>query len=673
MSPAIGAYRVATITSHDELTALDPRWHRLLLESATASAYASPAWLRTWYRHYQPRSGIYVVTVWRGDELVGVAPFARSRAGRGRAGFSLLVSAGTEHGDYGDPLLGPDPRPVARAVADHLVHLVRHENTAVNLRRLRDDSLLLALLEGRDDVACEPMGIEAANAVVRFADLDDPAAALARTARKRDLPRLRRRLTEAYGEVAFVGDAPDTAAALDHMRDFLDRRWGPGEGPRLFATPGREAFTRDVTTALVASGLARVSLLTAGGRTLAVTIVHRVGDRVLGDATGLDPDFRRYSAGLLNLHDMLAGALAEGAAEYDMRGGDFPYKDQWATTSRRTRSIAVVRPGRPGRRQLTARRLVMSARARRLARDERAAPPVARAAPPPRPPTAPAGASPPPTPADGDRDAPRISVVIPARNAAEWLDQQLAALARQQVPVPWEVVVADNGSTDATRALAEGWRDRMPVRVVDASRTGGINHARNRGAAEARGDLLLFCDADDVVSPGWVAAYWQARDGWDMAGGTVDATSLNEPGRRSLHLGSSLHGLNGFGWMETFMGCNFAVHRRVHAAIGGFDESFRGGGDDMDFAFRGQLAGHRLGFVADAVVAYRVRDSLRAAARQHYRYGRTRPQLYRKFRASGMPRRSWKHTVRTYGLAVAQSPRVLSADGRGRWVLRVSF
>lgn len=364
------AYSVKTITDHDELGGLTDPWQRLLRASPTATAFASPAWVLTWYRHFQPRSGVHAVTVWRGDELVGLAPFARTGLHRGRLGVALLVSAGTEHGDYGDPLLGPDPVPVAQVIADHLVDLVRHEATVVNLRRLRGESPLLGLLEARDDVACEPMGVEADNAVVRFTDMDDPAATLAAIARKRGLRRRRRRLAENVGEVRFLYDAPDTAAALDHMRDFLSRRWAPGEGPRLFASPGREAFTREVTTALVDSGLARVSMLTAGDRPAAVTVTHVVGDRLLGESISYDPDLRPFAVGLQHIHEVLTAAVADGAAELDMRAGDFPYKDQWATTTQRTRSVALVRPG-PGRRPaLAARRVAMSVRARTLSRRE---------------------------------------------------------------------------------------------------------------------------------------------------------------------------------------------------------------------------------------------------------------------------------------------------------------
>ena len=70
----------------------------------------------------------------------------------------------------------------------------------------------------------------------------------------------------------------------------------------------------------------------------------------------------------------LCGALADGLDEVDLRAGDFPYKDQWATSARRTRSVALVRAGMLGRAQYAARRMAMSARARRIARAERTAP-----------------------------------------------------------------------------------------------------------------------------------------------------------------------------------------------------------------------------------------------------------------------------------------------------------
>ena len=72
-------------------------------------------------------------------------------------------------------------------------------------------------------------------------------------------------------------------------------------------------------------------------------------------------------------------------------------------------------------------------------------------------------------------------------------------------------------------------------------------------------------------------------------------------------------------------------------------------------------------------MAYRVRGSLRDAARQYFRYGHMRAHLYRKFKAWGMPRRSWRHTLRTYALTLYRVPQLLTSDGRAQWVVHAAF
>src|SRR3954466_4740554 len=101
----------------------------------------------------------------------------------------------------------------------------------------------------------------------------------------------------------------------------------------------------------------------------------------------------------------------------------------------------------------------------------------------------------------------KLSVVIPCLNAASTLGVQLAALTHQSWPGGWEVIVADNGSTDGSREIVEGYRDPLPgLGVGDAGGRRGQAHARNLGATAATGDALLFCDADDEVAPGWMEA-----------------------------------------------------------------------------------------------------------------------------------------------------------------------
>ena len=114
-----------------------------------------------------------------------------------------------------------------------------------------------------------------------------------------------------------------------------------------------------------------------------------------------------------------------------------------------------------------------------------------------------------------------LTVVIPAYNEAPRIERQLGALATQRYDGPWEVVVGDNGSTDDTRARAEAWRDRLPVRVVDASHRRGAAAARNQAVAHAAGDGLLFCDADDAVADGWLEAHAAALGNGDLVAGAI--------------------------------------------------------------------------------------------------------------------------------------------------------
>jgi CelD/BcsL family acetyltransferase involved in cellulose biosynthesis len=366
-----GRLRVEVVSDLDALSALEVEWHDLLLRSPGATAFASPAWVMTWYRHFERRRGVYAVTVRRGDELVGMAPFARSGGGGRRAGFRLLVSAGTEHGDYGDPLLGRDPVPVADAIASHLSELVHQENVAVNLRRLRDDGAMLPALERRDDIARRPMGQVAQAALVRFDTLDDPGRYLDRLARRHGIPRRMRRLQDDYGGVSYGWDGGDLDTALDAMRDMLRRRWKPGTGPRLFATTCLETFTRTVLRRLVDDGQAQVSMLRANGRPVAVSTVLRIGDRYLSDNAAFEPDLAPYGLGQAELYEMLRRSLEDGAIEVDLRAGDFPYKLKWANAERISRSVVVVAPGAAGEAALAARRVAMSVRFRRMRRRER--------------------------------------------------------------------------------------------------------------------------------------------------------------------------------------------------------------------------------------------------------------------------------------------------------------
>ncbi|HEX2412055.1 MAG TPA: glycosyltransferase [Solirubrobacteraceae bacterium] len=244
---------------------------------------------------------------------------------------------------------------------------------------------------------------------------------------------------------------------------------------------------------------------------------------------------------------------------------------------------------------------------------------------------------PPPTSPARPRPA-LVSVVMPAHNAAADIATQLRALAAQDYRGRFEVVVADNLSTDGTpeRALAEAAALGLDLRVVDAGEIAGVSHARNAGCAAARGELIAVCDADDLVAPGWLSGLVDAASSFDMVGGSIDSSVVNPAHVRSWRMLPPPDVLPArYGFLPYAHGCNQALWRDVWERSGGWDESIRDGCDDIEFAWRLQLAGHTLGVAPAAVVHYRLRDTLTGHARQSYAYHRNAGLLMRRFRAHG--------------------------------------
>jgi GT2 family glycosyltransferase len=260
---------------------------------------------------------------------------------------------------------------------------------------------------------------------------------------------------------------------------------------------------------------------------------------------------------------------------------------------------------------------------------------------------------------------------VPCFNAAATLGEQLAALARQRWEGPWEVIVADNGSTDGSAAVAEGFRAALPgLRLVAASGRKGPGHSRNAGAAAAAGEALVFCDADDVVGEGWLAAMGRALSEHGFVAARYEASRLNPPeavAARGLHQHDGLNAYTYPPFLPHAGGGGLGIRRRLHEAVGGFDEELPAL-EDTDYCWRVQLAGTPLRFVPEAVVHVRYRRDLSGAFRQAFRLGLWNVGLYRRYRSRGMPRLPLRRGLGRWAKLLATAPRLLTARGRGGWI-----
>ncbi len=234
-----------------------------------------------------------------------------------------------------------------------------------------------------------------------------------------------------------------------------------------------------------------------------------------------------------------------------------------------------------------------------------------------------------------------LSVIIPVLNGAEHLHAAMASLAAQRLYVDWEVVVADNGSTDDSLAIVESYRDRLPsLTIVDASDRRGRGHALNAGVLASRGRSVLFFDADDVLGPGYLLAMSRALRVEKLVCARREVEGLNARRTWAIRTSSQLHGpMNSHAFLPFGGGGTLGIRRELFDRIGGFDTSVDSV-EDIDLCWRAQLdGGARLAFVPAAVLHHRYRIDARGAFRQTRQWGRDQAKLRRIYASRGMPRR----------------------------------
>ncbi|MFW0783319.1 glycosyltransferase family A protein [Gordonia sp. CPCC 206044] len=279
--------------------------------------------------------------------------------------------------------------------------------------------------------------------------------------------------------------------------------------------------------------------------------------------------------------------------------------------------------------------------------------------------------------ADVARAAPTsVSVVMPVRNVVSTIDQQLDALAAQTYSRPFEVIIADNGSTDGLRAHLEGHRlaDRLQMRWVDASARKGGSYARNVGVAAADGEFIAFCDGDDRVHPEWLAEMVVAAPWCSLVSGAVETHSLNTAQTQSWrHMLPPEMPYEFPGFLRVATGCSIGIWRDMFEKVGGFDVTYDRGAEDADFSFRVQLAGGVHAHASKSLVAYRLRDTERGIWDQSVMCGEGDARLYSDYRHYGMPRRPWYATVDLIAYLVLRNPLLPTALTRvptGRWLFQ---
>ncbi len=247
---------------------------------------------------------------------------------------------------------------------------------------------------------------------------------------------------------------------------------------------------------------------------------------------------------------------------------------------------------------------------------------------------------------------PRITVVVPVYNAESTLPALLESLAAQDCAEPYEIVVSDDASSDASVAVARGFARDMSITILEPHVHRGAAAARNAGAACARSPILALCDADDVVHKGWLAALCAATRTHSLVSGAIHL--LDAPETRLDPDALTAY----YGHLRWSMTANLGIRRDCFTSVGGFSEQFTTA-YDADLCWRLAARGLTLDYAPSAIVFKRSLSGLVPTFRQHLGYGLEHPLLFRRHRRLGMPRTTFAQAARRYAGTAATVARAL--------------
>ncbi|WP_273484070.1 glycosyltransferase family 2 protein [Desulforamulus ruminis] len=209
----------------------------------------------------------------------------------------------------------------------------------------------------------------------------------------------------------------------------------------------------------------------------------------------------------------------------------------------------------------------------------------------------------------------RASIIIPCKNEGDLIKATLESIMETGSPLPYEIIVINDGSTDGCCKFLQSHRSSLPgVKLINTTGIGSSN-ARNLGARRSDGDVLVFCDAHITVAPGWLEGL--------VEGLLVRGAGAVSPGIANMGEKSAV----GYGmtWNEDLEakwmphpgkvaevpiapgGC-LAVTRETFNEVGGFERGFRVYGyEDAEFSLRLWLFGYRVEVDPDIIVRHHFR------------------------------------------------------------------
>jgi CelD/BcsL family acetyltransferase involved in cellulose biosynthesis len=309
-----------TVSDEAAFAALGDSWDDLVRTMRRPSPHLLHAWLLAWWRHYNVDSQLAIHVAYRGDRLVAALPLCVQR----RSGLDILTFLGAEQVTLADLLLAEGEKAaVASALAERAVSTTTHD--FADFHGLPSSSRLgKALGSSRLQLI-----VRAEAPVLELDGLDWETFYKTRlSSSHRALHRRRFRQLARLGrlETTVARGREDLAAALEDAFELHALRWSGRPDGSDFGTSTGKQFQREAAAALAELDVPRIVTLKLDGRPIAFAYYFKLDKTMCCHRLAFDPEFQRFSPGLVNRYDALENAFAEGATRVEFFGGKERYK-----------------------------------------------------------------------------------------------------------------------------------------------------------------------------------------------------------------------------------------------------------------------------------------------------------------------------------------------------------
>ena len=221
-----------------------------------------------------------------------------------------------------------------------------------------------------------------------------------------------------------------------------------------------------------------------------------------------------------------------------------------------------------------------------------------------------------------------VSIIIPAYNCAATIKKTITAVLNQSY-TPIELIVVDDGSKDSTAEIVRAFTNIQYIYQNNA----GPAAARNRGAREAKGEIVFFTDSDCFPLQDWIETAMAAfkDQGVHAVAGSYDIANAESILSRCIHKEILFRHYKLMPlYPKAFGSYNVGIRKDVFEKVGGFNEGYRyASGEDNDLSYKILRGGYKIYFEKKAKVQHVHQSNLWKYLKEQYRHGYWRAKLYK--------------------------------------------